>query len=59
MNVVGELLEFALGWVAFLHLYFDLFTGTIQSFVFVVLSSVYISETLGDKEEEEHLQAAH
>jgi F-type H+-transporting ATPase subunit a len=53
INVAGHLFAFAPGWVAFLHLYFDLFTGTIQSFVFVVLSSVYISETLGDKDEVE------
>lgn len=56
INIAGHVFAFAPGWVAFLHLYFDLFTGTIQSFVFVVLSSVYISETLGDKDEEEQPQ---
>ena len=55
INVAGHLFAFAPGWVAFLHLYFDLFTGTIQSFVFVVLSSVYISETLSDKDDEEEV----
>ena len=51
INIFGHVFSFAAGWPAFLHVYFDLFTGTIQSFVFVVLSSVYISETLGDKDE--------
>lgn len=44
-------LSFAVGWPAFLHLYFDMFSGVVQSFVFVVLSSVYISENLADKDE--------
>lgn len=56
IKIFGHVFTFAPGWIAFLHLYFDLFTGTIQSFVFVVLSSVYISETLGDKDEIEDLQ---
>ena len=51
MSMFGHVFSFAAGWPAFLHIYFDLFTGTIQSFVFVVLSSVYIAETLGDKDE--------
>ena len=51
INIFGHVFSFSAGWPAFLHVYFDLFTGTIQSFVFVVLSSVYISETLGDKDE--------
>lgn len=33
-----------------LHLYFDLFQGLVQSFVFVMLSMVYIRGAIGDRE---------
>lgn len=33
-----------------LHLYFDLFMGLVQSFVFIMLSMVYIQSSLGDTE---------
>ncbi len=33
-----------------LHLYFDLFSGLVQSFVFVNLSMVYLQGSIGDKE---------
>lgn len=33
-----------------LHLYFDLFAGLVQSFVFVTLSMVYVQGSLGDAE---------
>lgn len=33
-----------------LHLYFDLFSGTVQTFVFTMLSLVYIQGALGDHE---------
>ncbi len=46
-NTLQSAFSFSIGWVAFLHVYFDLFAGVIQAFVFTVLSSVYISETLG------------
>lgn len=35
---------------AALHLYFDLFAGLVQSFVFIMLSMVYIQGSLGDSE---------
>ena len=35
---------------AALHLYFDLFAGLVQSFVFVTLSMVYVQGSIGDKE---------
>lgn len=35
-----------------LHLYFDLFSGIVQSFVFTMLTMVYISSSLGDAEPE-------
>lgn len=33
-----------------LHLYFDIFSGVVQSFVFLMLSMVYIQGSLGDSE---------
>ncbi|MGL4403970.1 MAG: F0F1 ATP synthase subunit A [Fusobacteriaceae bacterium] len=38
-----------------LHLYFDIFSGIVQSFVFVMLSLVYIQGALGDTEFDENL----
>jgi len=35
---------------AALHLYFDLFAGLVQSFVFVTLSMVYVQGSIGDAE---------
>lgn len=35
-----------------LHLYFDIFAGIMQSFVFTMLTLVYISMAIGDKEPE-------
>ena len=35
---------------AALHLYFDLFAGLVQSFVFVTLSLVYLQGSIGDAE---------
>ena len=35
---------------AALHLYFDLFSGLVQSFVFVTLSLVYVQGSIGDAE---------
>lgn len=51
-SVIMGLLYKACPWVlpAPLHLYFDLFSGLVQSFVFVTLSMVYIQSSLGDAE---------
>lgn len=38
-------------WAGFLQLYLDLFIGILQAFVFTVLSSVYIQQTLIDDDE--------
>ena len=48
---INGLFSFALAWPIGLHIYFDLFAGTIQAYVFTVLSSVYIAETLGEEED--------
>lgn len=51
-GVIMGLLYMAAPWVipAPLHLYFDLFMGLVQSFVFIMLSMVYIQSALGDSE---------
>jgi F-type H+-transporting ATPase subunit a len=36
-----------------LHLYFDVFSGIVQSFVFIMLTMVYISGSVGDSEYDE------
>ena len=36
-------------WPAALHVYFDLFSGAIQTYVFCMLTMTYISDAIGDK----------
>lgn len=50
-NKLNGLFSFSLAWPVGLHIYFDLFAGTIQAYVFTVLSSVYIGGTLGEGED--------
>lgn len=38
-------------WPAALHVYFDLFSGAIQTYVFCMLTMTYISNAIGDGEE--------
>ena len=38
-----------LAWPAFLHAYFDVFSGAIQSYVFCMLTMVFISDTFGEE----------
>ena len=44
----GLLGWFATAWPAALHVYFDLFSGAIQTYVFCVLTMTYISNEIGD-----------
>jgi F-type H+-transporting ATPase subunit a len=46
--VYGLLQMFALVWPAALHVYFDLFSGAIQTYVFCMLTMTYISSACGD-----------
>ncbi len=39
----------AIGWPAALHVYFDIFSGAIQTYVFCMLTMTYISDAIGDK----------
>lgn len=47
--VYGLLQWFALAWPAALHVYFDLFSGAIQTYVFCMLTVTYISNSIGDE----------
>lgn len=49
--VYGLLAKFAYGWPAALHVYFDLFSGAIQTYVFCMLTVTYISSAIGDEED--------
>ena len=46
--VYGLLKWFALIWPAALHVYFDLFSGAIQTYVFCMLTMTYIADARGD-----------
>ena len=48
--VYGLLNKLAVIWPAALHVYFDLFSGAIQTYVFCMLTMTYISNACGDTE---------
>ncbi|MBQ3516264.1 MAG: F0F1 ATP synthase subunit A [Lachnospiraceae bacterium] len=48
--VYGLLQLFAMVWPAALHVYFDLFSGAIQTYVFCMLTMTYISNAMGGDE---------
>ena len=48
--IYGLLGIIATGWPAVLHVYFDLFSGAIQTYVFCMLTMTYISNACGDAE---------
>lgn len=47
--VYGLMLKIAIGWPGVLHVYFDLFSGAIQTYVFCMLTMTYISNAMGDE----------
>ena len=48
--VYGLLGKFALIWPAFLHVYLDIFSGAIQTYVFCMLTMTYLTNAIGDTE---------
>lgn len=48
--VYGLLAKIAYVWPAALHVYFDIFSGAIQTYVFCMLSMTYIKQSYGDEE---------
>ncbi|MEF9941230.1 MAG: F0F1 ATP synthase subunit A [Lachnospiraceae bacterium] len=42
----GLLSKFAIGWPGFLHIYFDVFSGCIQTYVFCMLTMVFINDKM-------------
>lgn len=55
--VYGLLAKIAYAWPAVLHVYFDLFSGAIQTYVFSMLTMTYIADAIGDKLEEQEAKA--
>ena len=47
--VYGLLSKIAIIWPAVLHVYFDLFSGAIQTYVFCMLTMTYINQAIGDE----------
>lgn len=48
--IYGLLKWIALFWPAALHVYFDLFSGAIQTYVFCMLTMTYVSDAIGAQE---------
>lgn len=46
--IYGLLSKIAIGWPAALHVYFDLFSGAIQTYVFCMLTMTYVADAIGD-----------
>ena len=47
--IYALLAKIAYIWPAALHVYFDLFSGAIQTYVFCMLTMTYISDAIGDE----------
>ena len=45
--VYGLLSKIAIAWPGVLHVYFDLFSGAIQTYVFCMLTMTYVSDAIG------------
>lgn len=45
--VYGLLSKIAIAWPGILHVYFDLFSGAIQTYVFCMLTMTYVSDAIG------------
>jgi len=50
--VYGLLSKVAIGWPAILHVYFDLFSGAIQTYVFCMLTMTYVTDAIDGKLDE-------
>lgn len=48
--IYGLLSKIAIIWPAALHVYFDMFSGAIQTYVFCMLTMVYVSDKISDEE---------
>ena len=45
--IYGLLAKIAIAWPAALHVYFDLFSGAIQTYVFCMLTMTYVNQAMG------------
>ena len=48
--IYGLLYKIAWAWPGFLHIYFDVFSGAIQAYVFCMLTMVYINDKMPSAE---------
>lgn len=48
----GMLSQIAYVWPAALHIYFDMFSGAIQTYVFVMLTMTYVNQAVDNEDEE-------
>lgn len=46
--IYGLLSQIAIGWPGVLHIYFDIFSGCIQTYVFCMLTMVFTRDKMGD-----------
>lgn len=50
MSLIYTLLaKIAIGWPGFLHIYFDVFSGAIQTYVFCMLTMVFVSQKIPEE----------
>ncbi|MDO4323978.1 MAG: F0F1 ATP synthase subunit A, partial [Lachnospiraceae bacterium] len=50
MSLIYSLLaRFAIGWPGILHIYFDVFSGAIQTYVFCMLTMVFITQKIPEE----------
>lgn len=50
MSLIYSLLaKFAIGWPGFLHIYFDVFSGAIQTYVFCMLTMVFVTQKIPEE----------
>jgi F-type H+-transporting ATPase subunit a len=49
----GMLSKIAYVWPAALHLYFDMFSGAIQTYVFCMLTMTYVNQAVDNEDEAE------
>lgn len=52
MSLIYSLLSnIAIGWTGFLHIYFDLFSGAIQTYVFCMLTMVFVTQKMPSEDQ--------
>lgn len=50
----GMLSQIAYVWPAVLHVYFDMFSGAVQTYVFIMLTMTYVNQAVDNEDEDEN-----